>query len=75
MYTNIVRYDNTIILVCDRSFEDCITELEKHFGPCHGWSIASGHGELWFPNNRKFVWDYKEKNILIWDTLKWGRPR
>jgi len=74
MYTNIIRYDNTIVLVHDGSFEECIAEMEKHFGKCHGWSIASGHGELWFPNGRKFIWDCKEKNILIWDTLKWGRP-
>lgn len=73
MYTNIVRYDNTVVLVYDGSFEDCIAEMEKHFGKCNGWSIAGGHGELWFPNRRKFIWDSREKNILLWDTLKWGR--
>lgn len=75
MYTNIVRYDNTVIFVYDGSFEDCVAQLERHFGKCHGWNIASGHGTLWFPNGRNFTWDSMEKDILLWDTLKWGRPR
>lgn len=75
MYTNIIRFHDSIIFVYDGNFEDCIAELEKHFGKCQGWNIASGHGELWFSGNRKFVWDYKEKGILIWDTLAWGRTR
>lgn len=75
MYTNIIRYDNTVIFVYDGSFEDCIAQLEQHFGTCHGWSIGGGHGTLWFPNGRNFTWNYMEKDILLWDTLKWGRPR
>lgn len=73
MYTNIVRYGNTVVFVYDGSFEECVAQLEKHFGKCHGWNIASGHGTLQFPNGRNFTWDSIEKNILFWDTLKWGR--
>lgn len=73
MYTNIVRYQDSVIFTYDGAFEECVSQLERHFGKCHGWNIAGGHGELWFPNGRKFVWDSIEKNILRWDTLQWGR--
>lgn len=74
MYTNIVRYDNTVIFTYDGTFEDCVAHLEKHFGKCHGWTIASGQGTLWFSNGHNFTWDSIEKNVLLWDTLKWGKP-
>lgn len=74
MYTNIIRYHDTVILSYDGTFEDCIKYLERHFGKCLGWSIASGHGVLRF-SQYNFVWDSIEKDILIWDTLAWGRPQ
>lgn len=75
MYTNIIRYQDTVILSYDGTFNDFIKYLEKCFGKCHGWNIAGGHGILLFPNQRKFTWDSIEKNILQWDTLAWGRPQ
>ena len=75
MYTNVIRFQNRVIFVYDGKFEDCIAQLEKHFGKCRGWNIASGHGELRFPNNRTFEWTAIEKGMLLWDTLEWGRTR
>lgn len=74
MYTNIIRYRDTIILSYDGTFEDCIKYLEQHFGKCLGWGIAGGHGALQF-SQYNFMWDCIEKNILVWDTLAWGRPQ
>ena len=71
MYTNIIRYNNTVILTVDGTFQDMIDRMEKYFGKCRGWNIASGHGELWF-GKRTFIWDSIEKDILLWDTLTWG---
>lgn len=75
MYTNIIRYQNSVVFVYDGAFEECVAQLEKHFGKCRGWNIASGHGELWFPNQRKFMWDSIEKGVLQWDSRQWGLPQ
>ena len=67
MYTNIIRYQNNIILVCDGTFEECIARLEKRFGECRGWNISNGHGTIWFSTEHNFVWEIVEKNFIQWN--------
>lgn len=71
MYTNVIEYRNSVILVYEGDFNSLIVYLEKFFGPNTFYNIASGQGTLKF-GEYEFKWTSREKNVLLWDTLKWG---